>query len=358
MGSNIRKKDKVWILSIDGGGIRGLIPSMILQKLEEKLKVRIADIFDVVAGTSTGSIISLGLTVSGEADNSRPKFKASDLVDIYKKKGHEIFHHTFPIPIPFSNIFFTKYKADKFENLLKEKFQVCELKDIVKDKYVLVPSFNITTNKEVYFNNFPPESKLPKDDNPKKNNPIRYDPNVDYTHYSILDVIRASTAAPTYFPAKEISKNYYIDGGVFMNNPAYEAYIRAKEIFEAKEYVICSLGTGFFQGKLDQLVHGGEIYWLTPIISLMSNTSSELVESYFNNDDSNGKRDFSYYPIRPALNNNIPLDDTNPKSICELEKIANEITEEDESGKFTCKEFNNLYKKIESKVNSQHKSQN
>ena len=90
-----------------------------------------------------------------------------------------------------------------------------------------------------------------------------------------------------------------------MNNPAYEAYIWAKNIFEAKEYVVCSLGTGFYQEKLDRMTNGGQLNWLSPIISLMSNTSSELVKSYFNNDyfnndDSNNddyKKDFSYYPI-------------------------------------------------------------
>src|SRR5581483_9852437 len=139
-----------------------------------------------------------------------------------------------------TDMFCSKYKADNFEKVLYKKFLGYTLKDIVKDKHMLVPSYNITKNKEAYFNNFPhPKDNLkdnlkdnPKDnlkDNPKDNpiyyNPIRFDPTVDYTDYSIVDVIRASTATPTYFPAKEINNNNYIDGGIFMNNPAYEVYI-------------------------------------------------------------------------------------------------------------------------------------
>ncbi|CAG8517906.1 12534_t:CDS:2, partial [Racocetra persica] len=77
--------------------IRGLIPAMILEKLEEEVSkrrgkdVRIADMFDIVAGTSTGSIISLGLTVSDGAENPRPKYRASDLVKLYNEEGEKFF---------------------------------------------------------------------------------------------------------------------------------------------------------------------------------------------------------------------------------------------------------------------------
>jgi len=96
----------VWILSIDGGGIRGLIPAIILDKLEKEVSmkrgkdVRIADIFDMVAGTSTGSIISLGLTVSDNAKNPRPKYQASDLVKLYNEEGRR-FLVQFPVGVGF-----------------------------------------------------------------------------------------------------------------------------------------------------------------------------------------------------------------------------------------------------------------
>ncbi|GBB94211.1 hypothetical protein RclHR1_02310017 [Rhizophagus clarus] len=333
------RSKKAWILSIDGGGIRGLIPSIILQKLEEVINERmdekrkggkylqIADIFDMVAGTSTGSIIALGLTVSGDADNLKPKYPASELVNLYENYNDQIFNHICPL----LRWFYPKYKPDKFEGLLKKKFsrknkEVCTLNDIVNDVKVLVPSYNISTNEEVFFNNYP-EFQGPN----------------DYTSFSIPDVIRASTAAPTYFPAKEISNCYYIDGGVYMNNPSYFAYHEAKRIFQAEEYVICSLGTGYYQGELSQLKDGGPLSWLIPIVSLTMNSSSKLAENYFKNDDPDPgsnklKVDFKYFPIRPTLKRNTPLDDNSKESIDSLKCIAEEYIKKED--------FNNLVNKI------------
>jgi len=89
------------ILSIDGGGIRGIIPGQILVILEEKLKAktgnpdaRIADYFDLIAGTSTGGILTCAYLIPGQ-DNSgeeiRPKFSATQVVDLYLKRGGDIF---------------------------------------------------------------------------------------------------------------------------------------------------------------------------------------------------------------------------------------------------------------------------
>ncbi|CAG8748902.1 6690_t:CDS:1, partial [Ambispora leptoticha] len=91
--------DTKWILSIDGGGIRGLIPALVLAEVEKRVTgemkkyrkdadIRIADLFDVIAGTSTGSILALGLAC---AENGRPKYTADYVVDIYKTRGAEVF---------------------------------------------------------------------------------------------------------------------------------------------------------------------------------------------------------------------------------------------------------------------------
>src|SRR5262249_46774333 len=80
------------ILSIDGGGIRGIIPAMILAEIERTTCFRIAQMFDLIPGTSTGGTLALGLTIPQNAEVQRPKYKASQLVTFYEHDGREVFH--------------------------------------------------------------------------------------------------------------------------------------------------------------------------------------------------------------------------------------------------------------------------
>src|SRR5437763_10829280 len=78
------------ILSIDGGGIRGVIAALVLAEIERRTGRPIADLFDLVAGTSTGGILAVGLTIPD--GDGRPKYSAEDMVRLYEAHGAEIFH--------------------------------------------------------------------------------------------------------------------------------------------------------------------------------------------------------------------------------------------------------------------------
>ena len=78
------------VLSIDGGGIRGIIPALMLGEIERRTNKPIAELFDLIAGTSTGGILALGLTVPGP--DGKPKYCADELVQLYKEEGPRIFH--------------------------------------------------------------------------------------------------------------------------------------------------------------------------------------------------------------------------------------------------------------------------
>ena len=71
-------------LSIDGGGIRGIIPAMVLAEIEEHTGRPVAETFDLIAGTSTGGILALGLTMPGDGGEG-PKCAAEDLISLYEK---------------------------------------------------------------------------------------------------------------------------------------------------------------------------------------------------------------------------------------------------------------------------------
>src|SRR4249919_3567713 len=79
------------VLALDGGGIRGVIPATLLAEIEKRTGKRIAETFDLIAGTSTGGILALGLTTPDSNDASKPRYTAEDLVGMYAEKGSAIF---------------------------------------------------------------------------------------------------------------------------------------------------------------------------------------------------------------------------------------------------------------------------
>ncbi len=204
-------KNKVFkILSIDGGGIKGLYSAKILQHFEEKFHCHISDHFDMLCGTSTGGLIALGLSL---------KMPASDLVAFYEKQGPFIF------PDRTSNWFTRKYDTFR-QTLWKGKFNDKILKkaleEVFGDKVIgdshnllCIPSYTITDARPWIF---------------------KFDHTVlgrdNRTLYS--DVALATTAAPTYFPVAELEHydhKQFIDGGVWANNPTLIGYLEALTYF-------------------------------------------------------------------------------------------------------------------------------
>lgn len=224
------------ILSIDGGGIRGIIPGQVLIALEKKLqakqgaRVRLADYFDLVAGTSTGGILAAGLLCPDSS--GRPKYSMEDLVEIYLERGDEIFDVTLRRKIKtLGGLSDEKYSIDELQDALQDYFKEIQLKDLLKP--CLITSYDIKRRKAHFFRQH------------RANNP-RY-------NYYVRDVAQATSAAPTYFePAhvKSFSNVTYplVDGGVFANNPALCAYAESRDYFQthptAGDMLILSLGTG------------------------------------------------------------------------------------------------------------------
>ena len=194
------------ILSIDGGGIKGLYSARILQHFEEHFKCSISDHFDMLCGTSTGGMIALGLSL---------KKPAAELVKFYKEQGPLIF------PNRSSNRFARMYDTFR-QTLWKGKFNDKQLKSsletvfgesVIGDSHnlICIPSYTITEARPWIFKY--DHTILTRDNNTK-----------------YVDVALATSAAPTYFPVAEIV-NYdykqFIDGGVWANNPTMVGYIEA-----------------------------------------------------------------------------------------------------------------------------------
>ncbi|MBR6619770.1 MAG: patatin-like phospholipase family protein [Clostridia bacterium] len=179
------------ILSIDGGGIKGIFAASFLAQIEQKNHIKICDYFDLIAGTSTGGIIAAGLACGVPAQR---------ILEIYIKKGEKIF----PQQKRFA-VFKTKYDSKTLESELVEIFKDIFIRDCLTR--LVIPAFNISENRTRVF-------KTPHAPD------LYYDKNV-----KLVDCILATTAAPLYFKPHAMNGGVFIDGGVGANNPSLIALV-------------------------------------------------------------------------------------------------------------------------------------
>lgn len=203
------------ILSIDGGGIKGVFAAQFLADIEEQYNIHLCDYFDIITGTSTGAIIACGLSLG---------ISASEILNLYLEKGGYIFKGSKTIGT-LKSAFNSKYKNENLRHCLEEVFGD---KCIGESKTrLLIPTVNIETGcVEIFKTAHSPQY-------------IR-----DYKS-KIVDVLLSTTAAPTYFPAyRFINRGRYIDGGVGANNPSYIAVVEGLTSCGWEREDICLLSIG------------------------------------------------------------------------------------------------------------------
>ncbi|GAA0779915.1 patatin [Roseibium denhamense] len=256
---------KRFILSIDGGGVRGLIPLRILETLESRLLNRGVDkplhqVFDLIAGTSTGGLIAAGLAAprpggtSGEAAAT-----LAELREFYERDAREIFKQSIGARLARAmtnplGLFDESYDARPLERLLKERFGWTSMASGLT-KLVLT-AYDIENRKAVFMTNGLEENGSRPDD------------------YYFWQAVRATTAAPSYFEPARIENltrkrdEAMIDGGVFMNDPAMAAYLEAGKLgWDQDDIVILSLGTGHAPERAfpyKDAVGWGGLGWMQP----------------------------------------------------------------------------------------------
>lgn len=249
------------ILALDGGGIRGVITLQFLLEMEEQLKqklgrgedFRLADYFDYIGGTSTGAIIAAGLSIG---------MSAGELLDFYINKGKDMFDKSALL-----KRWKSLYESGPLLNMLKETFGADTDLLVRKGKYkclLLVVTMNRTT-----------DSPWPISNNPlaKYNDESRSDCN---GRIKLYQLVRASTAAPVYFPPETLQwdphdpdKTFvFVDGGVTpYNNPAFLMYRMATQPAYNLNWptgedklLIVSVGTGAApsEGTYDNLLEAAK----------------------------------------------------------------------------------------------------
>lgn len=264
------------ILSIDGGGIRGIIPGQVLVALEQKLQqiknnpnLRLADVFDLIAGTSTGGILTC-LYLCPDLNTGRPRFTAQDAVNLYLQNGDDIFDVSFFKTISSAGgLTDEKYSADALEKVLKNYLGDLKLSQLLKP--CLITAYDLNRRKAHFFNQADTDggSDLTAD-------------------YLVRDVARATSAAPTYFEPANIrafDRSVYplVDGGTFANNPAMCACVEAfgyNASLKVPDLKVLSLGTGTVDKPYhySEAKNWGKLGWVGPVLDIMFSGVSDTVD--------------------------------------------------------------------------------
>jgi uncharacterized protein len=274
-----RKRQSFRILSLDGGGIRGTFTAAFLEGVEDRLGMPVAGFFDMIAGTSTGAIIAVALAMG---------LTATDVVTMYRTFGRNIFtrrHRSWwrrlrDVP---SNLILSRFDLD-WDALLRSKYGSAALANAVEEvlgdhrleaaqRRLIVPSVRTSLGRPIVF-------RTPHFENQDRDR-----------HLTAVDVILATTAAPTYFPPHWIEDKHaegqYVDGGLWANHPGLLAYSEAVRIsrecrrsvdprFTAEDVMVLSLGTGESPSAF-RLPEGqaGVLRWAPHLLDLMMVSQSQ-----------------------------------------------------------------------------------
>jgi patatin-like phospholipase/acyl hydrolase len=301
---------RVAVLAVDGGGIRGIIPAVILAELEQRMGMRCAEAFDLIAGTSTGGIIALGLTKPDPANPKAPQHAAKDLVTFYEDNGPAIFHHGFD-PL---KLIRSAYPAGPLEKALKANFGDVMVSQAVRD--VLITSFDIQAGKVFMF---------------KRTYAQKQD-------YAMWQAARATSAAPTYFPPYVVGDPgpVLVDGGVCVNDPAMCAYVEAVDLFGKDgppDVLVVSVGTGDKAHRIGKdATDWGLIEWARPILDVVFDGVADAVDYQLKllcKEQPDGPR---YYRFQADMSLEQPpvsasLDDASEKHLKQLKDVAQHVIE-------------------------------
>jgi uncharacterized protein len=335
------------ILAIDGGGIRGVLPARILVELERLAGRPIAELFDVIAGTSTGGIIALTLTRPGPA--GRPRYPAEEVLALYTRRGREIFPHVDPValrldrssldlvrqrvgalilPARYGN---ARYRPGGLQRVLLDVLGDARLGEATTD--VVVTSYDWKAGRSFVFRSREATSGLGP-------NPM------------MRDVARATSAAPTYFPPHRLrlddgNEVVLIDGGVAANNPVslgyYEGLIREEEERRDLDMYVVSLGTGRPPEEIPTYEELWAKGWLSlgmGMLGIVFDGTSEIQDDLMRKVIQKKEPGSRYFRFQTELRGcSLRLDDASPRNVAGLLRLGERMIAEQKDDLASIAEF-------------------
>jgi uncharacterized protein len=295
------------VLAIDGGGVKGLVPASILAELERRTGRPISQQFDLIAGTSTGAILALGLTRPSN-DNARlPAFSAADLVGLYHQYSDRIFPGSFAPVRALRRIFRPKFSPDNVEAVFASYFEDVRLMEALTN--VAIPAYDIVENRRIWFLSYASTQ----------------------SDLLMRDIVRGATAAPTYFAPSRFAVSRQVahqgtvalvDGALFANNPSQDAYMFGKRLRPGDDgsIFVLSIGTGRSSHKhtFEDAWAWGVLGWMDPLLEIAF--SDPAIDEIMSR-TLEGQGD--YFRLQPDFGAiDVALDDSSPQARRRLEDAA------------------------------------
>ncbi len=258
----MKSNHNFYILSIDGGGIRGVFAAHILKRIQEELNIKFYEKFDLIAGTSTGSIIAAALAID---------YPIEKIVNLYLDEGQKIFEHNYSSFFNFFNwkgFFKSKYKSRYLKSKLADVFGETTLSQTKTN--LLIPATDISNGNVFVF-----KSNYDKEFVRDINTPIS-------------SAVLSSCSAPTYFKPNQLKEYLLADGGLWSNNPSLVALTEAmgRRFNVHKECIrILSIGTGGSKKYYDVADHKrqwGLSQWGLGLLETIMNLQSVNVVNIVN----------------------------------------------------------------------------
>ena len=230
------------VLTIDGGGIKGLRSLFIIKEIEDRMGMMSHEIFDLIAGTSTGGIIATMLALGYSAD---------EVIELYMNHGPKIFEKK----CCRFGWFRPKYDDDYLNQVISDYMMGRKLSDCQTE--LIVPAYNIETRDKILF---------------KTNRGF---------DYPLFDVVRATVSAQSYFKPHKIDGQRHIDGGNVINNPSMIAYVEYKKRWSDRPLNMLSIGTGREEERIKKSQGGGGLLtWAGPTVDILLVEQSQQTD-YF-----------------------------------------------------------------------------
>jgi Patatin-like phospholipase len=333
-------KDRFRILCVDGGGIRGLISALVIERFERLLQerdgedARIADYFHLLAGTSTGGLIALAL-----AQPNPPS--ADQLASFYVDDGPRIFHRSLARKLrTLWGVIGPKYDDDPLREAVLARVGEGRLADARRD--LLVTAYDMTNRRPFFFKRWRARDERA-------------------WNFPVLDAALSTAAAPTYFPSHEPLDptsgeplgRALVDGGVFAANPAVAAIAEAlgrnsdpPARLDLEDLLVVSIGTGEFGTGFPQskVRRWGDLGWIAggdepPILAAMLGGASDGTDYYahmlLNHDPGEARpnaetigRGERYYRFQVDLGQSVEMDDASETTLGKLAEVAAALIEE------------------------------
>ncbi|GBC52327.2 patatin [Rhizophagus irregularis DAOM 181602=DAOM 197198] len=264
------------ILSIDGGGIGGILPALWLSEIEYRTHRPISHLFNMIAGTSTGGFIAAGLSVPSwcelydspyyKCSDSKPKSSASDILNLFQNQARNLI----TIPDNSWSLFKPKHENQDCRSFFSEYFGRVRLGKALTELVIPTVDVNDLTQTHLYTRNDDRRNYLKND--------------------TFVDTLMATTVAPTLFPSYEMEgRSFFLDGTLHLNNSTMAAYEKAIQYNAEKEKIsVLSLGTGsYIPDSLNPSQYRGNLflthYLHKVVLPQQENNTDRLMYSLLDN---------------------------------------------------------------------------